>query len=65
MEDLIGNYYKELFQSEGSNMQDILDCIEPCINQENNEDLTYSFSSEEVKETIFLCILIKARDLTV
>lgn len=53
LDEMIGSYYNKLFQSQGSDGQEILDCIEERVSRQQNEHLTYEFPGEEVKEAIF------------
>lgn len=53
LDDMIGSYYNKLFQSQGSDGQEILDCIEERVSMQQNEHLTQEFTGEEVKEAIF------------
>lgn len=53
LEELIGAYYDNLFQSRGSDMQEILEGIDVCINQAQNEELIQKFTDEEVRDVIF------------
>lgn len=50
---LIEDYFGKLFQSGGSDGQEVLECIQPCISSHQNAQLDQDFTGEEVKEALF------------
>ena len=54
IQDMVTSYFMNLFKAAASFYMDpILQTIEPCISQENNEALTKNFTGEEVPEALF------------
>lgn len=53
LDALIVSFFDNQFQSQGSEMQENLDCIRTRISNEQNEDLIQEFTKDEVKRALF------------
>lgn len=53
VDDLIVDYFQSLFQSDGSNSAEVIQCVETRITNEQNSMLLQPFSATEVKEALF------------
>ena len=51
IENIATNYFRNLFKSQSPNhLEDVLEVVQPCINEEENSFLTTEYTAEEVRQ---------------
>lgn len=50
---MVADYFVNLFQGQATNYEPIISCVQECISEEKNLNLTDPLSEEELKEALF------------
>uniref|UniRef100_A0A803QS42 Uncharacterized protein n=1 Tax=Cannabis sativa TaxID=3483 RepID=A0A803QS42_CANSA len=53
LEDVMVEYYRKLFTAEPARWNEVLECVDPTVRDDHNEELLRPIMDQEVKDVVF------------